>query len=73
MIPAEVSNEANIMGFAGVDEIVLRSGETIYLLIAGGGKVGVPQYLHYVDGILTQSTHAESMALFDEPAYMDEG
>ena len=73
MILAEVTREAKLMGFASVEELVLRSGETIYLLVADGGKIGVPQYLHYVDGLLVQSTHAESMALFDEPAFMDEG
>lgn len=73
MIPADVTNEARAMGFANVEELVLRSGETIYLLVADAAKVGLPQYLHYVDGLLVQSTHAESMALFDEPAYMDEG
>lgn len=73
MIPAEVTTEAKVMGFAGVEELVLRSGEIIYLLVADDVKIGVPQYLHYVDGLLMQSTHAESMALFNEPAYMDEG
>lgn len=73
MIPAEVTSEAKIMGFASVEELVLRSGETIYLLVADTAKVGLPQYLHYVDGLLMQSTAAESLDLFDEPAYMDEG
>ena len=73
MIPAEVTVEAKVTGYVSAEELVLRNGETIYLLIADGGKVGVPQYLHYVDGLLMQSTHAESMALFDEPAFMDEG
>lgn len=71
MIPAEVTNEAKVMGFPKVEELVLRSGETIYLLVADAAKVGLPQYLHYVDGLLMQSTHAESMALFSEPAYME--
>ena len=73
MIPAEVTVEAKVTGYVSAEELVLRNGETIYLLIADGGKVGVPQYLHYVDGLLMQSTNAESMALFDEPAFMDEG
>lgn len=73
MIPAEVTKEAKAMGFLTAEELVLRSGETVYLLISDAAKVGLPQYLHYVDGLLVQSTHAESMALFDEPAYMDEG
>lgn len=73
MIPAEVTDEARVMGFSKVEELVLRSEETIYLLVADAAKVGLPQYLHYVDGLLVQSTAAESLALFDEPAYMDEG
>lgn len=73
MIPAEVTVEAMAMGYASVEELVLRSGETIYLLVSDAEKVGMPQYLHYVDGLLVQSTAAESLALFDEPAYMDEG
>lgn len=73
MIPEEVRNEAMLMGFTAVEELVLRSGETIYLLVADAAKVGLPQYLYYVDGLLMQSTAAESLALFDEPAYMDEG
>lgn len=73
MIPAEVTDEARVMGFAKVEELMMRSGETIYLLVADAVKVGLPQYLHYVDGLLMQSTAAESLALFNEPAYMDEG
>lgn len=72
MIPNEVTQEARATGFADVSELVLRSGETVYLLDAGGGRVGLPMYLHYVDGLLMQSTVEESMALFDEPEFIRE-
>lgn len=69
MIPEEITREAMDAGFDSVEELTLRSGETVYLL-QSEGIIGLPMYLHYVDGILMLSTREESLALFDEPDYM---
>ena len=41
-------------------------------LLQSDAIIGLPMYLHYVDGILAPSTREESMGLFDEPDYMGE-
>lgn len=69
MIPRDIEAEADAMGAEGLEEITLSSGEVVYLM-GFSGKVGLPVYLHYVDGTIVTSTHDESMALFDEPAYI---
>lgn len=69
MIPKDIKAEADAMGAEGLEEIILSSGEVVYLL-RFGGKVGLPVYLHYVDGIIVTSTHDESMSLFNESAYI---
>jgi hypothetical protein len=69
MIPRDIQAEADAMGAEGLEEITLSSGEVVYLL-RFSGKVGLPAYLHYEDGIIVASTYEQSMALFDEPAYM---
>ena len=71
MIPDEVILEASEMGYVTAEELRLRSGKTVYLLVPEDGAiVGLPQYLHYVDGVLVQSNAKESMALLDEPDYI---
>lgn len=72
MIPKEVIEQASLMGFEELEAIKLRSGEEVYL-IQMDGTVGLPTYLHMKDGIATMSTYDESMALFDEPSYMQGG
>lgn len=57
------------MGFDSVERIALTSGETAYVLV-GDGKIGLPMYLHHVDGVVMLSTHDESMRLLDEPEYI---
>lgn len=69
MIPQEVMTEAIAMGFEGVEEVTLKSGETVYVMVAGDAKIGLPIYLHYVDELLVPSTGEQAMALFDEPDY----
>lgn len=69
MIPRDIEAEADAMGAEGLEEITLSSGEVVYLL-RFGGKVGLPIYLHYADGIIVTSAHDESMSLFNEPAYI---
>lgn len=69
MVPQEVLDDAKALGF-GTEEMELASGETVWLLVPRGeAKVGLPLYLHYVDGILTTSSHAESVALLSDPAF----
>lgn len=69
----EAIDEAIAMGYEGAEEITLSSGETVYLLMAGDGAIiGLPTYIHEVDGIVVASTYEESMALFDEPNYLKE-
>lgn len=73
MIPAEVANEAGQMGYDGVVEIQRDDGEAVFLLIPpDGARVGLPQYLHYVDGLLMPSTYEESIEILSH-AYFEEG
>lgn len=69
MIPRDILETADAMGFDGVEEMTLTGGETAYILI-GDGRIGLPMYLHYVDGAVTLSTYEESMRLLDEPEYI---
>ncbi len=60
-------------GFEKVRELRLRSSETVYLLIADTDEViGIPMYLHYVNDMLMASNYEQSMALFDEPEFMED-
>lgn len=69
MVPQEVLDDAVALGF-GTEEMELASGETVWLLVPRGeAKVGLPIYLHYVDGILEASSHDESIALLSDPAF----
>lgn len=69
MIPKDIEAEAESVGAESLEEITLSNGEVVYLL-GFSGKVGLPVYLHYVDGTIVTSTRDESMALFNEPAYI---
>lgn len=71
MIPKDIYEYASALGFDELEEIGLESGETVYL-IQQDGVVGLPMYLHIVDGIVRLSTHEESMKLFNEPEYIGE-
>ena len=71
MIPKDILEYASLLGFEKLETIKLKSGEEVYL-IQTSGIVGLPMYLHYVDGIVRASTPDESMALFEEPDYMKE-
>lgn len=71
MIPKDILEYASLLGFEKLETIKLKSGEEVYL-IQTSGIVGLPMYLHYVDGTVGLSTHDESMALFEEPDYMKE-
>lgn len=71
MIPSDIREYASLLGFDELDEITLRSGEKVYLVKAEG-IVGLPMYLHNVDGIVRTSTYEESMRLFNEPEYTGE-
>lgn len=68
----EARDRAREWGWDDAEELVLLSGETVYLLV-GEGMIGLPRYIHDVGGLALLSTDEESMALFDEPAYLDEG
>jgi len=72
MIPNDILEYASLMGFDELEEVKLRGGEIVYL-IQQEGAVGLPMYLHVVDGIVKLSTYEESMELFSEPDYMREG
>ncbi len=69
MIPKDIEAEAESVGAESLEEITLSNDEVVYLL-GFSGKVGLPVYLHYEDGIIVTSTYEQSMALFDEPAYI---
>ena len=71
MIPSNIREYASLLGFDELDEITLRSGEKVYL-VKTNGVVGLPMYLHNVDGIVRTSTYEESMRLFNEPEYTGE-
>ena len=58
-------------GYETAEEIKLKSGEAVYLLV-GNGAVGLPRYLHDRGELFELSSDEESMELFDEPEYMDE-
>lgn len=57
-------------GYETAEELELKSGEVVYLLV-GGGKIGLPRYIRDVDGFFELSDDAESMALFREPAFLE--
>ena len=59
-------------GYDTAEELELASGEMVYLLV-GGGKIGLPRYIRDVGGVFVLSDDDESMALFREPAFLDEG
>lgn len=69
MIPRDILETADTMGFDSVEKMTLTDGETVYILI-GDGKIGLPMYLHHVDGVATLSTYEESMRLLEEPEYI---
>lgn len=69
MIPKDILEHASLLGFEKLETIKLKSGEEVYL-IQTEGIVGIPMYLHHVNGIVGLSTYDESMALFNEPEYM---
>lgn len=71
MIPRDIEAEADAIGADGLEEITLSNGEVVYLL-RFSGKVGLPSYLHYEDGIIVTSTYEQSMALLDEPSFAGE-
>ena len=71
MIPSEIIDYAATLGLGDLEEIRLKSGESVYL-IQDSGIAGTPMYLHYVDDVVVLSTHDESMALFEEPDYMED-
>ena len=72
MIPADVIEFSKDAGASSIEELELVSGEIAYLLVYDGQMIGLPTYLHYVDGVAMPSTAKESMALFSDPAYMGE-
>lgn len=61
---------ARSAGYETAERLKLKSGETVYLLV-GGGKIGLPRYLHDRGEIFELSSDGESMDLFNEPEYMD--
>ena len=71
MIPEEVREDAQAAGFKSVEELELASGETVWLLVPNDGAVvGLPVYLHYVNGLLTISTPKESRAILSDPSFV---
>lgn len=58
-------------GYETAEQLKLKSGETVYLLIHEG-KIGLPRYIRDVGGFLKLSTDEESMKLFDEPAFLED-
>lgn len=58
-------------GYDTAEELELSSGETVYLLVSDA-VIGLPRYVRDVDGALMLSNDDESMALFREPAFLEE-
>lgn len=74
MVPREVAEIAAGVGFDGVREITLSSGETAYVLEASEGeKVGLPIYVYYDGDLPVLSDYERSMALLREPEYVNGG
>lgn len=68
----EASTWARDAGYETAEEIRLRSGETVYLLV-GGGKIGLPRFIRDLGGVFVLSSDEESRSLFHEPAFLEEG